>query len=171
MKLHIILASALFTLTIGGCTAAPGTAQAAGPASSVTTLGKPGAAVEVLLTSGGNGVSGATLPLQLQFRTGRANTMLAVEYRVEGALALQTASHAQLLTGADGSVTDTPNVRALADGVHFLNVFVTLGKQSRAISIPVTIGNPQPAAKANGKTVNTPQGDSVIILPAQETVH
>lgn len=171
MKLHIILASALLTLATGGCSAAPGTSQAVSPANSMSAAGKPGAAVDVLLISGGSGVSGATLPLQLQFRTGHPNTALTIEYRVEGALVLQSASQAQLLTGTDGNVIDTPSVRALADGVHFLNVFVTLGKRSRVISIPVTIGTALPAAKASGKTVNTPQGDSVIVLPAQETVH
>ena len=106
-----------------------------------------------------------------QFRTGRPDTAFTVEYRTEGALELQSASQTQLLTDTDGNVIDTPRVRALANGVHFLNVFVTLGKRSRAISIPVTIGTALPAAKTSGKTINTPQGDSVMVLPAQETVH
>ena len=171
MKLHIILASTLLIFTTSGCSAAPGTSQTAGPAKSRPSAGKPGAAADVLLISGGSGVNGATLPLQLQFRTGHPNTAFSVEYRIEGALVLKSASQAQLLTGTDGNVIDTPSVRALADGVHFLNVFVTLGNRSRAISIPVTIGKARPAAKTFGKTLTTPQGNSVIVLPAQETVH
>ncbi len=170
MKLHIILASALLIFTTSGCSAATGISQLADPTRSRSTVGKPGAGADVLLISGGSGVNGATLPLQLQFRTGHPNTAFSVEYRVEGALVLQSASQAQLRTDINGNVIDTPSVRALANGVHFLNVFVTLGKRSRAISIPVTIGKSLPAAKASGKTINTPQGDSVIVLPAQETV-
>lgn len=171
MKLPIILASALLIFTTTGCGAAPGTSQPSDSAKSRSTAGKPGADADVVLISGGSGVNGATLPLQLQFRTGHPNTAVSVEYRVEGALVLQSASQAQLRTGLDGNVIDTPTVRALANGVHFLNVFVTVGKRGRAISIPVTIGTALPKAKASGKTITTPQGDSVIVLPAQETVH
>lgn len=171
MKLHIILVSALLFSATGGCSAAPAAGQTAGPAKSRSSAGKPGAAADVLLVSGGSGISGATLPLQLQFHTDRPNTALSIEYRIEGALTLQSASQTQLLTDTDGNVIDTPIVRALADGVHFLNVFITLGNRSRAISIPVSIGSARPAVRASGKTIKTPQGDSVIVLPAQETVH
>ena len=170
MKLHIILTSALLIFTTSGCSATPGTSQPIGPAKSRSTTSKPGAAADVVLISGGSGVNGATLPLQLQFRTGRPNTDVSVKYRTEGALVLQSASQAQLRTDTVGNVIDTPSVRALANGVHFLNVFVTLGERSRAISIPVTIGKALPAAKPSGKTIKTPQGDNIIVLPAQETV-
>ncbi len=165
MKLALYLASMLLALA-GGATSAASTQQPA--AAESHHGGKPGAAVEVLLTSNGKTTSGATLPLQLEFRTGRANTTLAIEYRTEGGLALQSASRSRLTTNADGIATDTPTVRALADGAHYLNVFVTRGKRSRAISIPIAVGNALPAPKAASQPTTTPQGESLIILPAAD---
>ncbi|MGB7479938.1 MAG: hypothetical protein WA924_06415, partial [Burkholderiaceae bacterium] len=105
-------------------------------------------------------------PLALQFRTGSANATLNVEYRTEGGLALQGAAAVQLTANQDGIASDAPVVRALADGVHYLNVFVTVNGRSQAVSIPVAVGNAQPALKPAGKAVTTPQGENLIILPA-----
>ncbi|HTN66085.1 MAG TPA: hypothetical protein VL051_07880 [Burkholderiaceae bacterium] len=165
MKFAPYLASMLLALAGGTSNAAPNQQSAA---AELHHGGKPGAAVEVLLQSNGKTISGATLPLQLEFRTYRANTTLVVEYRTEGGLALQSASRSRLTTNADGIASDTPTVRALTDGAHYLNVFVTRGKRSRAVSIPVMVGNTLPAPKAAGQATTTPQGENLIILPAAD---
>jgi len=165
MKFALYLASMLLALASGAGSAAPNQQPAS---ADLHHGGKPGAAVEVLLKSNGKTASGATLPLELEFRTGRANTTLAVEYRTEGGLVLESASRRRLTTNADGIATDTPTVRALAGGVHYLNVFVARGKRSRAVSIPVAVGNALPAPKAAGQATTTPQGESLIILPAAD---
>ena len=163
MRLPLYLASVALALAASACSAAPNHSQANGK-----SAGKPGAIVEVQLKSSGKTASGATLPLQLEFKTGRGNATLDVEYRTEGPLSLQTASRTQLTTDQNGIATDTPNVLALGDGTSYLNVFVTLGKQSRAISIPVTVGDVPQVLKPAGKTATTPQGENLIILPAED---
>jgi hypothetical protein len=168
MKLAFYLASICIALATSGCSAAQ---NHQADTSSVQVAGKPGAAVEVELKSGDKTTNGATLPLQLEFKTDHPNATLEIEYRVEGALALLGAGHTQLITDANGIATDAPSVRALADGTHYLNVFVTLGKRGRAISIPITIGTAQPPLKRAGKAATTPRGENLIILPAKERKH
>lgn len=163
MKFMPYIVSTVLALAATGCSAAsqPSTGNHAG-----SPAGKPGAAVDVQLTGGGRLASGAQAPLALQFRTGSANATLNVEYRTEGGLALQGAAAVQLTANQDGIASDAPVVRALADGVHYLNVFVTVNGRSQAVSIPVAVGNAQPALKPAGKAVTTPQGENLIILPA-----
>jgi hypothetical protein len=168
MKLAFYLASICIALATTGCSAAQN--QLADTSSS-QIAGKPGAAVEVELKSGDKTTNGAILPLQLEFKTGHPNATLEVEYRVEGALSLLGASHSQLVTDANGIATDTPSVRALADGSYYLNVFVRLDNRGRAISIPITVGTAQPPLKRAGKAATTPQGENLIILPAKERKH
>lgn len=168
MKLSYYLGSIFIALAGSGCS---GAQNQLADTSSLQVAGKPGAAVEVALKSDDKTTNGATLPLQLEFKTSRPNTPLEVEYRVEGALELMSAGHSQLITDANGIAADTPSVRALADGTHHLNVFVRLGQRGRAISIPITVGTTQPALKRHGKAATTPQGESLIILPAEERKH
>ena len=130
--------------------------------------GKIGAPVSVELISGGATSKNVTLPVQLQFKTDQPNTPLQVEYRSNDGLSLVTLGTATLISNQQGIVTDTPNVRATADGVYDLNVFVTVGDRTRAVSIPVTVGNAKPVKKASGKAMRTPQGEDLTIMPAQE---
>ncbi|SFB87144.1 hypothetical protein [Collimonas sp. OK412] len=131
--------------------------------------GKIGAPVSVELISGATTGKNVTLPVQLQFKTGQPNTTLQVEYRGNDGLSLVTLGTATLVSNQQGIVTDTPNVRAAADGVYDLNVFVTIGERTRAVSIPVTVGNAKPVKKAAGKAMRTPQGENLTIMPAQES--
>jgi len=163
MKFPLSLAGIMLALAATGCGAA---SQPAPAPQALPHAGKPGASVEVQLTGASRLANGAQAPLTLQFRTGKANTAVAVEYRTEGALALQGASIVQLTTNQDGIASDAPVVRALADGVHYLNVFVTVNGRGQAVSIPVTVGNAQPVLKPAGKAVTTPQGENLVILPA-----
>ncbi|AMO96049.1 putative lipoprotein [Collimonas fungivorans] len=132
---------------------------------------KIGAPVSVELVSSGATSKNVTLPVQLQFKTDQPNTPLQVEYRGNDGLSLVTLGTATLISNQQGIVTDTPNVRAAADGVYDLNVFVTVGERTRAVSIPVTVGNAKPVKKAAGKAMRTPQGEDLTIMPAQEKSH
>lgn len=132
---------------------------------------KVAAPVTVELTSGGKTGKNATLSLVLQFTTDQPNTTLQVEYRANDGLSIVTLGTATLVSNQDGVVTDTPNVRAAVDGVYDLNVFVTVGERTRAVSIPVTVGNAKPVKKAAGKAMRTPQGENLTIMPAQEKSH
>ena len=160
--MKFISSSAIVALALvaGGCGAASNHSTA-----HQQPVGKPGAPVDVQLTSGGKLASGAQAPLALSFRASRAQA-LDVEYRTEGALALQSAERVRLSADQNGIASDAPMVRALADGVHYLNVFVIAGNVRRVVSIPVTVGTAQPANKPAGKTIATPQGENLIVLPA-----
>ncbi|MEO6920796.1 MAG: hypothetical protein ABI171_17575 [Collimonas sp.] len=131
---------------------------------------KVGAAVTVELTSGSTTSKNAILPVMLRFTTDQPNTPLHVEYRSNAGLSIVTLGSAILVSNQDGVVTDTPNVRATADGVYELNVFVTLGDRTKAVSVPVTVGNARAVRKLSGKAMRTPQGENLTVMPAQEKV-
>ncbi|HWW03943.1 hypothetical protein [Collimonas sp.] len=80
-----------------------------------------------------------------------------------------TGTQGSVISEQDGTVTDTPNVQAAADGVYHLDVSVTIDDRTNAISIPVTVGNPRPVLKSTGKAIQTPRGETLMILPAQES--
>lgn len=131
---------------------------------------KIGAAVTVELASGSATSKNALLPIRLQFTTDQPNTPLHVEYRSNAGLSVVTLGSANLVSNQDGVATDTPNVRAASDGVYELNVFVTLGDRTKAVSVPVTVGNVKAVRKMAGKALRTPQGENLTVMPAQEKV-
>lgn len=131
---------------------------------------KVSAPVTVELASGSATSKNAILPILLQFTTDQPNTPLHVEYRSTAGLSVVTLGSANLVSNQDGVVTDTPNVRAAADGVYELNVFVTLGDRTKAVSLPVTVGSAKAVRKMAGKTLRTPQGENLTLMPAQEKV-
>jgi len=139
---------------------------------------KPGAAVSVQRADEAPLSVGVQTRLDLRF-SGRPDSVLAVEYRPEDGLVLHSSATAQLRSDLRGVATDTPTVEAVTDGVHYLNVFVTQGDRSQAISIRVTAGNAaralrkldgqgQAAPASPGVPGVTPQGEPLIILPAAE---
>lgn len=170
-NLKIIVANSLLASAGIVYSAQAGAAQLGQPDSiKHQRAGKIGAPVTVELISSEKAVKNTTLPLTLRFKTDRPNMALQVEYRTDAGLSIVTAASAALVSGPDGLVTDTPNVRAAVDGEYHLNVFVTLDDRTRAISIPVIVGNAKLVRKSAGKAMQTPQGDNLMILPAQESV-
>ncbi|MFC5472651.1 hypothetical protein [Paraherbaspirillum soli] len=167
MNLKITLATGLLALATVACSAETSVKQATNtPHKSAAKVGAP---VTVELVSSGQTSKNAKLPLMLLFKTDQPNVPLHVEYRTDAGLSLITVGNAALVSNQDGVVTDTPNVRAAEDGVYQLNVFVTIGDRTRAVSIPVTVGNAKPVLKSAGKAIQTPKGENLTILPAQET--
>lgn len=169
MKLqHLAIGIALFALT--------GISHGAGHAHDITP--KPGAAVAVQRADEGPLSVGIQTRLNLRF-TGQPDSVLTVEYRPEDGLVLHSPATVQLRSDLQGVATDAPTVEAVTDGVHYLNVFVTQGERSRAISIRVTAGDaaralrkpggPGQAAPASpGVPGVTSQGEPLVILPAAE---
>lgn len=94
----------------------------------------------------------------------------SVAYATEGGLTLQSPASKQLTADSRGAAQDTVVVRAASDGAYFLNVFVSANGATQAVSIPVTVGNATLKPRA-AKAVSTPAGQSVIEMPAQQTVH
>ncbi|AMO99938.1 putative lipoprotein [Collimonas arenae] len=177
-NLTIVLSNGLLAFATIACSAqagvtTPGHDSNADQVSSAKRqhAGKVTAPVTVELVSSDKTGKKATLPLMLRFKTDRPNVPLRVEYRADAGLFIVTASNAALVSGQDGVATDTPNVRAAVDGVYHLNVFVTVDDRTRAVSIPVIVGNAKQVRKSAGKAMQTPQGESLMILPAQESTH
>lgn len=58
------------------------------------------------------------------------------------------------------------------DGRFYLSVLVAVatpaGQQMRAVSIPIQVGDKPPTLRPNGELTTTPDGESVISLPATE---
>ena len=170
MKLqHLAIGIALFALT--------GVSHGGGHSHAITP--KPGAAVSVQRADEVPLSVGVQTRLDLRF-AGRPDSMLTVEYRPEQGLVLHSPAMVQLRSDLQGVATDAPTVEAVTDGVHYLNVFVTQGERSRAISIRVTAGKAaRDARKLNGQGQTealpspgtsgvTSQGEPLIILPAAE---
>jgi hypothetical protein len=179
MNMKIILTQGLLMFAAMACSAesiaaAPNRQAASdnghnGHASHHTNTKKVGAPVTVKLLSSGQTSKNAKLPLSLQFETDGPNVPLRVEYSTDAGLSLLTRDTTTLTSAQDSTVTDTPQVQAAADGVYHLTVFVTIDQRTNAISIPVTVGNPKPTLKSTGKLMQTPRGETLMILPAQET--
>lgn len=62
--------------------------------------------------------------------------------------------------------TATLSVIGESDGLRYLNVFVTQGGASSAISIPIQTGA-APLMKPQGDTQTTKEGDSIVTMPAK----
>ena len=170
MKLQLLaIGIALFALT--------GVSHGAGHTHAVTP--KPGAAVAVQRADEVPLSIGVQTRLDLRF-TGRPDSVWSIEYRPEDGLVLHSPATAQLRSDLQGVATDAPTVEAVTDGVHYLNVFVTEGTRSWAISIRVTAGKAARDARkpdGQGQTEALPspgtsgvtsQGEPLIILPAAE---
>jgi hypothetical protein len=115
-----------------------------------------------------NGAPGAPVSVQLDY-TGLPKAGAAVTYMTEGGLTLGSAAQTQLTPDATGTAHDTVVVQAKSAGVYYLNVFTNADGVSNAVSIPVTVGSAVLKPRA-AKATATPSGNSVIEMPAQQTV-
>lgn len=162
-----LLCAALAVLP--GCGVAASSAPATAPATA-----KPGATLAVQVQGASAFASGASARLNLQFLHARPGARLTVSYRTEAGMVLEGAAQITLTADAQGQAQDAPLLRAVADGRHYLNVFVTQesarGQTRQAVSIPVTFGSAPLQKKAklpsDGAEVVTPTGESLVILPA-----
>lgn len=164
---HLAIGIALFTLA--------GIGHAADGPRAMTP--KPGAAVAVAVDGDGQLRTGVQTRLDLRF-TGKPDSVLSVEYRSEDGLLLRSQPTVQLRSNLHGVATDTPMVEAVADGIHYLNVFITQNNRTRAVSIRLTAGDTARAARklggepsqhqlpSPGEPGTTGQGEPLVILPA-----
>lgn len=66
-----------------------------------------------------------------------------------------------------GTTVVSVQVTPSADGLEYLNVFMTQGSRSSAQSIPLQVGSAKTQLKTTNKTEATPSGEKVISLPSQ----
>ncbi len=126
--------------------------------------------VTVKLISSDHTAINTTLPLSLQFSSDKANLPLKVEYTTDSGLTRTTpVGISSLVTNQKGGASDIVNVRASANGIYNLNVFVTAGDRTGAVSIPITVGTVTPTIQAPSKSSKTEKGEALMIMPAEES--
>lgn len=130
------------------------------------------APVEVRAISGDRLANEGSSTIELEFKTARSNQALDVVYTVDEGLALESSDKAQLVTQQNGRVIDAVRLRALRPGRLYLNVFITMENKVRVVSIPVQIGPEERLMQhsaVRGRQAVDSKGQSLVILPAQET--
>ncbi|MBI2380577.1 MAG: hypothetical protein HYV16_07470 [Gammaproteobacteria bacterium] len=139
---------------------------------SYASPGKPSAPVTLSHEWLGTPQLGQPITLRLNFRTRGEATDLRVHYAGEGALSLRAGAEESISLRAEPMPVRELTVIPSREGRHYVNVFVELGGRARAYSIPLQVGkvDMKTLLKPQGKLVQTPEGQSLISLPAEETV-
>ncbi len=148
-------------------------APASPPAAAAAVQGKPAANVTVRRADPAGLLSVGGAQVELEFRT-TPNQTLAVSYRTEAGAVVMSSPKTQLLADAHGRVRDTVMVDIREPGVHYLNVFVKGPGGERAVSIRLETQASGPQSRIlkprqPGAAAPAPNGDNVIIMPAQES--
>ena len=108
---------------------------------------------------------GRATPVVLQFDDVTEAEGATVRLSTDRGLTLQGNSTLTLPPGK--RTTATVVVVSEAEGLAYLNVFITQGGASSAISIPVKTGTAAPALKSTGEIKPTPDGDRIITMPVK----
>ncbi|RST47461.1 hypothetical protein [Variovorax sp. DXTD-1] len=101
----------------------------------------------------------------LQFDGVTATDGATVRLVADSGLTLQGSSTLALPAGKRS--TATVAVVSEAEGLAYLNVFITQDGASSAVSIPVQTGAVAPTLKSTGEMKSTPDGDSIITMPVK----
>ena len=73
---------------------------------------------------------------------------------------------------ARGVATFTVDVRGIADGRHYLNVFAGTGEMGkRIVTVPVSVGTGISASKPAGELAHDGEGNAIVVMEAVETVN
>jgi len=108
---------------------------------------------------------GRATPIVLQFDHVTEAEGATVRLSADRGLTLQGNSTLALPKGK--RTTATVVVVSEGEGLAYLNVFITQGGASSAISIPVQTGTTAPALKSTGEMKPAPGGDSIITMPVK----
>ncbi|TSD57156.1 hypothetical protein FFI97_023745 [Variovorax sp. KBS0712] len=132
----------------------------------VTASRKPNdSGVKLQYRLGGAPQAGKPTVVVLQFDGVSDPAGASVALTVDAGLTLSGSASLSLPPGqrSDASVT----VVSQGEGLAYLNVFITQGGRTSAISIPIQTGAAAPAMKAGGEIKSLPGGDNIISLPAK----
>lgn len=156
----------LATITLGAALALPSLASA-----DLRSPGKPGAPVTLRHERLDAASAGQPVTIRLHYATDRRAGILNLRYTTDSGLSLQSAPAASLDLARD-SLDAQVTVTASADGLYHLNVFANLDGEARSFAVPVIVGKVdlKAALKPAGKLTSTPEGRTLISLPAAETV-
>ncbi|KQU82261.1 hypothetical protein ASC78_16805 [Variovorax sp. Root318D1] len=108
---------------------------------------------------------GRATPIVLEFDRVTESDGATVRLSADRGLTLQGNTTLTLPKGK--RTTATVVVVSDGEGLAYLNVFITQGGASSAISVPVQTGTAAPALKSTGEIKPTPGGDSIITMPVK----
>lgn len=108
---------------------------------------------------------GRATPIVLQFDGVTAADGAAVRLSADSGLTLQGSSTLTLPAGK--RTTATVVVVSETEGLAYLNVFISQGAASSAVSVPVRTGAAAPTLKSTGEMKSTPGGESIITMPVK----
>lgn len=131
--------------------------------------GKADAAVRISATSTGTPHAGQPLTVTLVFHTDKGGQPLTARYTTEGGIVLQSPASAQMSSDAEGRASATVTLTPTSDGMHFLNVFATVGGRTRAVSVPLAVGSAATRSTAQPLSSTRKRG-GYIELQADESV-
>jgi len=123
-----------------------------------------GAGVAVQYRVEGVPRAGSATSVVLQFDDVTDPQGASVRFTTDPGLTLRNGAPLTLPAGQRS--TATLSVIGESDGLRYLNVFVTQGGASSAISIPIQTGA-APLMKPQGDTQTTKEGDSIVTMPAK----
>jgi len=108
---------------------------------------------------------GRATPIVLQFDDITEAEGATVRLRADRGLTIHGNSTLTLPKGK--RTTATVVVVSEAEGLAYLNVFITQGGASSAVSVPIRTGTAAPALKSTGEMKPVPGGDSIITMPVK----
>lgn len=126
--------------------------------------------VQVSASTSASPRTGQPLSVTLSFRTAKGGQSLSTRYTTEGGVVLQSAPSEQLSSDAQGRATTTVTLTPTSDGVHFLNVFATVGGRTRAVSVPLSVGTQDARQGPLQARSAAPTRNGFIELKADERV-
>jgi hypothetical protein len=137
----------------------------AAPAPMTTAVQKSnGSGVAVQYRVDGTPQAGRATSVVLQFDDVTDPQGASVRFTADPGLTLRNGNPLTLPAGQRS--TATVSVIGESDGLRYLNVFVSQGGASSAISIPIQTGT-APLMKSQGDVQTTKEGDSIITMPAK----
>lgn len=150
----------------------PALAETVPAKAAYTSPGKPSAPVTLNYEWLGTPALGQPITLRLSFSAQGEAADLRLRYAGEGAVSLRAGGEEQVSLRAEPAPVRELVVVPSREGLHHVNVFVELGDRARAFSIPLQVGkvDMKTLLKPQGKLVQTPEGQTLISLPAEETV-
>jgi hypothetical protein len=153
-------------------------ADASEPAEIQTSAGKPGAPIRIDYTIIGTPVVGQPVGISLEVSSSLRNRPVTLNYRINDARNLrfpeaQAQRVALAAFGDTDRVTQQVTVVPQREGRLYLNVYAEVetaeGMLLKSIAIPIQVGRAGRLEETNGEPRQTPDGETVISLPADET--
>jgi len=180
----IVLAGLLFA----GCQEAgdrvgagnePPASEAGGPEAEIeASAGKPGPPIRIDYTIVGTPVVGQPVGINLEVSSALRNRPVTLNYRIDDArnLRFPEAQAERVALAAFGDAdraTQQVTVVPQREGRLYLNVYAEVetaeGMLLKSIAIPLQVGRAPRVNETNGEPRQTPDGETVISLPADET--